>query len=1227
VSVTDGTSSSNVATSTINVVATNDAPTTGNVTIGGNEDALITVALSGADVDGTVAGYVIGTLPANGTLYSDAAGTLAINVGDVVAGPVYFRPYNQWNGSTTFQYAARDNGGLTDATPATATINVAAVNDGSPLAANDSFVGITGQPIVITQAQLLSNDTLFDNAQITGTGAVSGGTLVNNGNGTYTFTPSAGSGSFSYTLTDQDGQVSTATVNITSFATRDDLVTVHESALTGGTGGGVRMVTGNLLANDPSGTTSITNVAGVTDGGAGDIDSRAGYIGVQQTIGGINAGVLTVDVNGAGIGDYSYALNDNVVHNLTTTNNGLTQAIAYQTNNGSGNVQVTVVDDRPQAFDRTVEVTEDALPSYNMVLVLDVSGSMTDQGYGGQVRQVNADGTVTITTRLEMAKAALVELVEQYFDQAQNVSVKLVTFSSGATILNGNNAYTDKTSLIAAINGISGSGGTDYSAALNATQTALGTVDPGKQNIVYFLSDGVPTEQDTSNPAASTGYAAFAAANNIASYGVGIGSGISNTGPLNGIHNVDVDGNGAVDPAIIVPDLNELSNTLLTTVPVANGGSVVSGGGGLSNALGADGGYVQSITVALDTDSNAATPQTNVTFTFNGTNQITWPGGFPAGSPMTGDTLTLNATRGFTHGTLTFNFDTGEYTYFTGGVASEGDSFNVSYVARDSEGDLTPATTLAFSVVDGFPVARPDIDTLFANQTSYTGNVISGLSTDGGLDVGSLTTDFTAQGSGTDNDVDGARVTSILFQGQSFNLAVNSSGSALGGSYNITSGQLVWTHASNGSSLRFNSDGAYQYMPTAAETPSTPSTGPTTVDLTGGNTTSTSLSFTGITVTGIARNSTAETAGVRRTNDGIGVSTDAGADDTNSTVGNLETLVIRFDSATNPYGVENVSIDPDGSNSNLGGSVALTYTVYHIDGHMLGRFYSNSEGAVAVPPEYSNIGRIEITANSDAYASIGSISYNTITNSAAASIAPIEIGYTLTDTDGDSSSSSLTLRAITNSIAGDAANNTLTGNAANDFINGADGNDTLDGAAGNDLLVGGLGDDTLNGGTGADILRGGNGNDSLNGGDGNDILAGGAGNDTMTGGNGADVFVWSLADRGAPGSPALDTVQSFDNNTAAADGDVLDLRDLLQGETHGQITVGNLQNYLHFEASGGNTTVQISSSGGFVNGYNVGAVDQTIVLQGVNLTSGFSTDNQVIQDLLNRGKLVTDAGA
>ncbi|MBL0731034.1 immunoglobulin-like domain-containing protein [Piscinibacter sp. HJYY11] len=1232
--VNDGGNNSNTAQTIVQVVSVNDLPAGRNVTLTTNEDTahVFTLAnfLMNDAEDGTnvnPSAVRIDTLPVNGSLYLGAALVTAgqvITAAQITGGQLTFVPAAEENGNNyaSFNFSVRDASGGFDAAPNTVTVNVASVNDGAPLGVNDSFTTLLGSPIIISAAQLMANDSLPDRAAITGTSAVSGGTLVNNGDGTYTFTPTvAGAGSFSYTLTDDNGQTSTATVAITTYATRDDLITVHESALVGGSGGGVRSISGNLLSNDP-GATSITSVGGVTDNGAGDLDARAGYVGVQQVVGGVNAGVLTVDVSGTGLGDYTYQLNDNVAHAAGGGNNTLTQAISYATNTGSGNVQVNIVDDRPQAYDRTVNVTEDALPSYNLVLVLDVSGSMTDQGAGGQVRQVNADGTVNITTRLAMAKAALIELVNQYYDQAQNVSVKLVTFASTASVLNGNVAYTDKTQLIAAINAINGSGGTDYTEALNATQTAFGTVDQSRENILYFLSDGVPTEGDTTSPAVSTGFATFAANNNISSYAVGIGSGISNTGPLNGIHNVDSDGNGVTDPAIIVPDLNELSNTLLTTVPVANGGSVVSGADGLSNALGADDGYVQSITLQLDTNNNGS-PDTPVTFTFNGSNQISWTGGFPAGSPLTGDTLTLNASRGFTYGTLTFNFANGQYTYYTGGVASEGDAFNVSYIARDNDGDVTPATNLAFSVVDGKPVARPDVDTLFANNTSYTGNVISGKDTDGGLAVGSLSTDFSAQGSGADNAVDDARVTSVTFQGATFNLVANGSGTAAGGSYTVNNGQLVWTHASDGSSLRFSSNGAYTYTPSAANTPGTPSTGPTTVALTGSTSTGTTLTIGDLTFSGVARNSTLENAGVRRTGSGIGVNTDAGASDTNSTVGNLETLVVRFNTA---YGVENVVIDPYDDNSNLGGSVALTYAIYHIDGHLLGRVYSNSEAAFAIPAEYSNIGRIEITANSDAYASIGSIRYNTITNSTAAAIAPTTIGYTLTDSDGDTSSSTVTLRAITNSIAGDTGNNTLTGNAANDLIDGGAGNDTLDGGAGHDLLVGDLGNDNLTGGTGDDILRGGAGTDTLSGGDGADTLAGGSGNDAMTGGLGADVFSWSLADRGGAGSPAADLITDFNAALPSAGGDVLDLRDLLQGEMAASGGPGNLGNYLHFSVTGGNTVIQISSSGGFSTGFSASKTDQTITLQGVDLTGNgaLTTDQQIIQDLLSKSKLLVD---
>jgi hypothetical protein len=52
--------------------------------------------------------------------------------------------------------------------------------------------------------------------------------------------------------------------------------------------------------------------------------------------------------------------------------------------------------------------------------------------------------------------------------------------------------------------------------------------------------------------------------------------------------------------------------------------------------------------------------------------------------------------------------------------------------------------------------------------------------------------------------------------------------------------------------------------------------------------------------------------------------------------------------------------------------------------------------------------------------------------------------------------------------------------------------------------------------------------------------------------------------------------------------------------------------------------MSISSTGGFSGGYASGKVDQQITLAGVNLVGSFTSDNQVITDLLQRGKLLTD---
>ncbi|MGE8188627.1 immunoglobulin-like domain-containing protein [Pseudomonas sp. NPDC086278] len=145
-------------------------------------------------------------------------------------------------------------------------------------------------------------------------------------------------------------------------------------------------------------------------------------------------------------------------------------------------------------------------------------------------------------------------------------------------------------------------------------------------------------------------------------------------------------------------------------------------------------------------------------------------------------------------------------------------------------------------------------------------------------------------------------------------------------------------------------------------------------------------------------------------------------------------------------------------------------------------------------------------------------------------------------------------------------------------VSGAhDGNDTLLGGAGNDILFGQGGNDSLDGGKGNDILLGGSGNDTLMGGQGNDILIGGSG---------ADTFVWKSGDTGN------DVIKDF----KASEGDRIDLRDLLQGESGSTI-----DNFLKISTVDGVSSLQVSSGGKFNSGDAAAATpDVTIKLEGNN---------------------------
>ena len=150
-------------------------------------------------------------------------------------------------------------------------------------------------------------------------------------------------------------------------------------------------------------------------------------------------------------------------------------------NSASSVLDVFIDDDMPDA----IPLVEDISPSNadtNLLLILDVSGSMTlPSGLPG-------------LTRLQLLQQAVCELFEQY-NSFGEVRVQIVTFATDAQQV-GTDWMTleeakDRLSLDAPL-----AGRTNYDAALD---TAVATFDsptelPDAPIIGYFVSDGEPNE-------------------------------------------------------------------------------------------------------------------------------------------------------------------------------------------------------------------------------------------------------------------------------------------------------------------------------------------------------------------------------------------------------------------------------------------------------------------------------------------------------------------------------------------------------------------------------------------------------------------------------------------------------------------------------------------------------------------------------------------------------------
>jgi Domain of unknown function (DUF4347)/Bacterial Ig domain/Bacterial cadherin-like domain len=406
-----GLSDATPASATIDVAPVNDAPAASDVTANGAEDdASIAIVLVGSDVDDAIATFrITGALPANGTFYTDAGLTTAAASGVDYAATanaltLYFVPAGDWNGTTSFQYTATDGGGQSDATPATATINVAAVND-SPAAVADAAA--TDQDTPVTTGDVLANDVLGDQPSTIVTfdaASAQGGTVAAGAVNTFVYTPAAafsGTDTFTYTLRDADGETSTATVTVTVANLANDppvnivpgaQISAEDVALVFSTANGNRIAVSDPDAGANPLEVTLTAVQGTL--------TLAGTAGLTFTVGTATGDAtmtftgIIADINAALDGmsflpplDYTGA----AAVTITTGDFGATGAGGPQSDSDTVVITVNAVDDAP------VLDLNDSVPANGV----DYAQTFTEGS--GSVRIADFDANLTDTDSANLA--------------------------------------------------------------------------------------------------------------------------------------------------------------------------------------------------------------------------------------------------------------------------------------------------------------------------------------------------------------------------------------------------------------------------------------------------------------------------------------------------------------------------------------------------------------------------------------------------------------------------------------------------------------------------------------------------------------------------------------------------------------------------------------------------------------------------------------------------------
>ncbi len=764
-------------------------------------------------------------------------------------------------------------------------------------------------------------------------------------------------------------------------------------------------------------------------------------------------------------------------------------------------------------------------------------------------------------------KSSVMELLNKY-DELGAVKVRIVTFSGianewGSGWLDiGDTSTPDTAKYI--VNNLSADGATNYDDALLDAMTAFGTPGSisGAQNVSYFLSDGNPTLSNV-NPGSN---------NHGGVFEPGLGDGIDGNGTLNEVSEQEwtdfLNANEIKSYALAMGNNIQVSNLH----PIAY------------NGIGAGANMDGEPLPSFDNLGSIVLSPAN-TITGNLTTEGALTGVFGADGPGTPqffsivhDGMTYLASdanpRTFTTaagGEFEFNFTTGVYKY-TAPTNVDDDTPEVfTYAIIDGDGD-TNSANLTITVLDGVPTAVADTvvaqesflglnGTLTESVTLHLSPASWTLNAPQSFDGGSETLNTSSSNTSVTQDTD------------EFDLDADQVDASHPASVSFTVGLTDWNSADRWSATLYRSQSGTD--PVIDSEVNQSGTG--------------NFALTGITQPGdyYVRFTVTDNSG----------STSGRADlnitNLSYTAWTFTPEVTQTATIAVPNVFWNVVDIPGNVLTNDQAEADGVKVVTEVDGIAV-------SGATIIDGDYGTLsidstGAFTYTPDATDYTAgrVDTFSYTMRDGSSPADTSTAILTINLADHNYNPSSSGNTF------LGGEDGNDTLNGNGSSEVVYGGAGNDTLNGGDNNDHLIGGTGNDTLRGDEGNDRLVGGDGNDTLQGGDDSDILVGGAS---------ADIFLWGNGDASDGG---VDLVKDFNENA----GDKLDLRDLLQTESHTGTNPGNLANFLHFSLDGGNTVIEVKTDG-------VGSVDQKIVLQGVDLTAGNTlSDNTIITNLLMANKL------